>query len=573
MSGDNGGGSWQPVGTGQPSNAAAMRAACAERTAKSGKGYGGKHSENGVEDGPAPPITVSILRAGEEIDVFHRYCQDPNQYFMVGNTTAGLLHPSIGKTDGWTNGRVAENWDVRNYSPNDYNTWVQIQWGHPLWYNRRGHRLDTSVPSMVTQRVMPEQIRQRLAPSEASRQPDLSLVFVRWGGEQPVNPVTEGAGGWGAIGSTPSDNYINGLEEAIWQTCGPTYEIISVFIQGSDELLKVSPALLRHLLKGQNLAALYFLWPISFQDGHEFPAYVDRQLLFQLMVHMEGTGLPTRFPHQSHLYKIFASKEWTAQTCLHPLLRVPLTTQVARQAVAYSPAKAAAQAMAALQRLSEVRSTFNAAVGWEDEKPVPVTKGVAKLGWSWEAMDVTAWKNKQELTSALTSLVEQPGSAVDLVFVQEWVEFDVEIRHFIVEPDLKKPETLKPKAMIYTVFKSKEQGSFRNFDKYDRQRCLQNCFQKDDAALADAESQAQELIVRWLGWLQAQTHELPTVIRFDIMAKRTGPGKANIMTGELTELGGCFLGWPQGPRVVFGAMIRSFFKDPLPPNSTNGICW
>mmetsp|Transcript_4264 Transcript_4264/g.11446 ORF Transcript_4264/g.11446 Transcript_4264/m.11446 type:complete len:569 (-) Transcript_4264:99-1805(-) len=559
-----GGGNWRPNGNG--------------RGGGNGGGGGGKPAHGPVaaaiasgalpEDGviQAPQITVRSLQAGEEVDVFHRYAQDPNGYFMVQHATSGIIHPSIGKTDGWTTARVNETWDVQYFNPADYKTWVEIQWTHPTWYNRRGHKLDVHTPSMITQRVLPEQIRQRHGPSEAQQQPCLTLFHVRWGGEQPVNPVTEGAGGWGQIGATPSDNYINGLEEHIFQTLGPTYEIISCFFQSSDELLKISPPLLRHMLRGQHLAALYFMWPISYQDGHEFPAYVDKARLFELMVQMEATGIPTRFPHQSHLYRIFASKEWTAQMCLHPLLRTPLTTQVARQAIANNPAKAAETAMAALHRLSQTRASWNQQLGWSQEKPVPVQKGVAKLGWSWEAMDVTAWRNKQELTRALANLGEQPGSFVDLVFVQEWVEFDVEMRHFIVEPDLTKPQTMKPKQIVYTVFKSKEQGSFRNFDRYDRTRCLQTCFKNDDAALADAERQAEQLIVRWLEWLQAQSHELPTVCRFDIMARRVAPGKATIMTGELTELGGCFLGWPKGPQVVFAAMLRSCFKDPIHPS-------
>lgn len=92
---------------------------------------------------------------------------------------------------------------MQYYNPQDYQTWVEIQWTHPLWYNRRGHRLDVKNPSMVTQRVMPEQVRR--GKSEAHRSPQLSLFHLRWGGEQPVNPVTEGAGGWGATGSSASD--------------------------------------------------------------------------------------------------------------------------------------------------------------------------------------------------------------------------------------------------------------------------------------------------------------------------------------------------------------------------------
>lgn len=320
------------------------------------------------------------------------------------------------------------------------------------------------------------------------------------------------------------------------------------------------PALLREMAQGQTVGALYFMWPIIFQDGHEFPAYVERDRLFRLMIEMEATSIPTRFPHQSHLYRVFTSKEWTAQMCLHPLLKVPLTTFVSRQSVALDPAKAASGAIKALTNLSRARSMFNEQLGQGSFAATPVLKGVAKLGWSWEAMDVQSWRTKNELQASLTQLLEQPGSLVDLCLVQEWIDFDVEIRHFVVEPDLCNPASLKPKKLIYTVFKSKDQGSFRNFDRFDRKGCLWTTYQNDDEALTDAERQCEELIIRWLQWLQAQSHELPVVMRFDILAKRAAPGRSIVMTGELTELGGCFLGWSQGPKVVFSAMLRAALK-------------
>lgn len=516
------------------------------------------------------------LHAGALVDVFHRYAQDPNGYFMVEHAASGILHPSIGKTDGWTDAVINEFWDARLFNINDFSTWVSIRWCHPKWYNRRGHKLDISQASMITQRVLPDQIRRKDEQSEAQLQPVLTLIHVRWGGDQPVNPVTEGAGGWGQIGSTPSDNYINSWENMVFQTLGPTYEIISAFIQGSEELSKINAPLLRHLVKGQHVSALYFMWPIGFQDGHAFPAYVQREKLIELMLQMEASGITTCFPHPSHIYTIFASKEWTAQTCLHPLLRVPLTVKVARQAIATDSVKAAQDALKALNALSDTRAEWNSLMSgkWQQGPPPkagPVQKGVAKLGWSWEAMDVRAWRNKFELTAALSTLSEQPGSLMDFVFVQEWVDFDVEMRHFVVEADITKPETWKPQKIVYTVFKSKEGGSFTNFDRYERPGCLRECFQNDDAALADAECQAEQLIARWLQWLQAQTHELPVVIRFDILAKYLGPGKATVSTGELTELGGCFLGWQQGPRVVFPAMIRYCFKNPVEQLQNNPV--
>jgi len=350
-------------------------------------------------------------------------------------------------------------------------------------------------------------------------------------------------------------------EDNVFRTLGPNYEIFSAFIQSSEELAKIPPAFIRTLLNGVHHGALYFLWPILFQDGHDYPAYVNRDLEFNLLVRMETAGIPTRFPHASHLYRIFASKEWTTQMCLHPLLQVPLTVAVSRQAIACNSTKAASTAIQALENLSNSRASWSSQLNQQSKPGGPITKGVAKLGYSWEAMDVQVWSNVADLSRSLDSLAHQPGSLVDLVLVQEWVEFDVEMRHFIVEADLADPESVKPKKIVFTIMKEIEDNCFRSFDRFDRKGCLKKCFQNDDAALADAEQQAQNLIWQWLQWLQAQSHELPTVIRFDILAKRVGPGRAAIATGELTELGGCFLGWPQGPQVVFGAMLRSVLKD------------
>lgn len=512
---------------------------------------------------PAPRITVDSLEVGEVVDAFHRYCQDPNGYYMVQHRASGILHPSIGKTDGWTTAKVSRYWSIQQYNPADPQTWVEIQWLHPTWYNRRGHRLDVSKVQMITQRVPAEQIRQKDEASEAQQLPCLSLFQVRWGGERHADPVTEGAGGWGQIGSTPSDNYINGWESAVFNALGPSYEIVSAFIQNSDELALICPQLVRHLLTGQLVGALYFLWPIIFQDGHDYPAYVQRDKLFDLLVRSEGSGIPTRFPHPSHLYRIFASKEWTAQMCLHPLLRVPLTTRVSREAVAANPGKATSGAIQALAQLAATRSSWASSLGQEQSRVFSVQKGVAKLGWSWEAMDVMVWRNKQELQGALCHLLQQPGSLMDHCFVQEWVDFDVEMRHFVVEADLSDPMSWKPKKIVYTVMKNVEDGCFRNFDRFDRGQCLATCFHHDDAALIDAEQQAEELIHRWLQWLAAQSADSPVVVRFDILAKRLGPGRAAVTTGELTELGGCFLGWPEGPSTIFAAMVRSCMR--LPP--------
>ena len=43
------------------------------------------------------------------------------------------------------------------------------------------------------------------------------------------------------------------------------------------------------------------------------------------------------------------------------------------------------------------------------QKRAKIDKGVAKLGFSWEAMDVGHWTDVDTLASVLEELVQQPG--------------------------------------------------------------------------------------------------------------------------------------------------------------------
>jgi hypothetical protein len=409
---------------------------------------------------------------------------------------------------------------------------------------------------MVTQRVLPAQIRLTGDPQEALELPALSMIHVRWGGEYGVDPVTEGVGGWGNIGSTPSDNFINGFDEHVFQGLGPRYETHSIFVQNSAELTKIVPCLLRPLMRAQHRAAFYFLWPIAFQDGHEYSGYVEREKLIYLMTSMESAGISTRFTHPTNLYKVFASKEWTAQMCLVPDYCVPLTTAIPRQLIVQDLHRAAQTGFHAMQKLAEARDAWSG--NFQGQK-TRVNKGVCKLGWSWEARDVMSWTNIDEIKKALAYLGEQAGSHVDHVFLQEWVDFDVEMRHYVVEPDPNNHATWRPRKIVYTVFQNNQSNSFRTFDRFDRAQAIESKFAGDEAAMAHAEKLACQLIKYWMIWLQAQCCELPILTRFDILAKRVGPGRAVVYTGELTELGGCFLGWQEGPKVVFRAMLRSCF--------------
>jgi hypothetical protein len=85
-------------------------------------------------------------------------------------------------------------------------------------------------------------------------------------------------------------------------------------------------------------------------------------------------------------------------------------------------------------------------------------KCVAKLGYSWEAVDVRRCVGRRQLAEALNQLVNQRYSLAESVMVQEWVTFDVELRLFWIDPtpewdDVKnEPKHMPCKKVLYTRF-------------------------------------------------------------------------------------------------------------------------
>ena len=79
--------------------------------------------------------------------------------------------------------------------------------------------------------------------------------------------------------------------------------------------------------------------------------------------------------------------------------------------------------------------------------------------------------------------------------------------------------------------------------------------------MTKAEKRVRSLIARWLVWLRCQSSEPTPCIRMDLLVSRAGPGRSEVHTLELTEMGFSMLAWPDGPRVVFNALVESFFND------------
>ena len=332
-------------------------------------------------------ISATAWKQGDAVEVFYRFEHDGSgdmgdSYFPVLTHDAGLINPRIGQTDSWQQATVLDDYDAARFDPEDRSTWVRVGMSARKWSNRKGVPLDLKDPNNTTVTFVPRDVR---TPNHEA--PLVSFFVCRWGGPYPVPEHSDDGefGGWGDIGTCICDKYIRTFFNVVYGKIGPRYEVYSCFVSQSADMAKLYGPTMSALMKGSVKAGLYFLWPVAWRDCNEgAQGYVEKHALMGAMRTMEASGIPTRHPHPSNLYHVFASKEWTSQLCLAKQFCVPCTTRVNRALILENPRKAAeraADAILALQR-SKYGSTKY------DETTI---KGVAKLGYSWEAQ-VRIWR-------------------------------------------------------------------------------------------------------------------------------------------------------------------------------------
>eukprot|EP00756_Hemistasia_phaeocysticola_P004681 Hpha_TRINITY_DN12949_c0_g1::TRINITY_DN12949_c0_g1_i1::g.164504::m.164504 len=479
-------------------------------------------------------------------------------FASLESPVSGYCTPRIGLTEGWVPGTVRADWTEAAYdpeSPLDTGVCVELVADGFHYRFRHGEACSPgSVPGYECG-IRPDFVHAGEDPPEAA----LTLLVFRWGGTKTCDPVHDGAGGWGATGSMVSDPYIaQFFTTAVLPSLGTRYRAYSIFVTSTEDLKRLhAPTLSRLANETERSAGLYFLWPVNYRSSDAYPGYVGQNEMLNLMSEVEASGVVTRFPHHSHLYRHLLSKDWMAHNCLSGYDGA-LTTKVPIGQIAFDSVTAARKA---------IESMSNLRMG--DGRPWTKTQGVAKMGFAWEATDVRRFEDERQLAERLDSLVHRPMLATaDSVMVQEWVDFTSEFRLFFVDPqpawDSKRggPKLLKPRAVLYTRFREeqKNSGCPTDFERFDRAGCLASCFSSDTHALDDAERQCFELASKCLFWMLTECSEPPPVMRMDFMVRRAGPGAAKVTLCEMTELGGCFLGWERGPRQIWGAVVRSCFR-------------
>ncbi|CAD7968952.1 unnamed protein product [Amoebophrya sp. A120] len=342
-----------------------------------------------------------------------------------------------------------------------------------------------------------------------------------------------------------------------------------------------APAGKIHTDTTDKIASMWLLHPSSFdflsepmyQTGSAYGAgYVEQAPMFDLMRAAERFGIYTAFPHNALLYQQLAAKSWTSGLALDPKFAIPASVNFPRVFVKKDPAQAAEKAVQVLEKIKRKQQRNSRRhvaliddLGREKEKcpssgfwmqddlemessamhqnrnnygqthstTSKITKGVAKLGYSWEALDVKLWNNVREqntntsrkryypLSSALSDLSDSitisnqyVGQAhlLDWILIQEFIPHAVELRLYYLKNELKQ--------VWYTRFdKVKANNEFGDFYYMDESVAI-SYLRGDLTALRQATEKAKIIAEDWLDWLMTQSGEtvIPAV-RFDFFVQ------------------------------------------------------
>ncbi|EER17771.1 hypothetical protein Pmar_PMAR023701 [Perkinsus marinus ATCC 50983] len=485
--------------------------------------------------------SLGDVKAGTKVWVFYQMQKGPRDpaWFAVDTHVQGYNRPQIGWSDRWQPAVVIQDFKETDFNPAKHDTYVKVRYEHRIWFDREQDVLNTTDTRNIEQAYYPGDVRLTSPPT-----PSLSIFVVRWGNPNfgIVNDYDWES--WGEAGSNVSDTYIcHMMQKGIRKVARNDYEVLSAFVTNADDLRKISPLAIRQMLTGRHKAAMYFLWPTAFEDNiSDAGGYIDKDAFFELMVGIEAMGVPTMFPHPSHLLDTIVSKAFYAHLCTIPDLHLPPTTRVSRGHVVASPDSAARLTWERLSALCDMTSG-----GAQKRNPLP-RGAIAKLGYSWEAADVRTCDNIGELSYQMLDLFEQKGCKVDSVFVQQRVPVDLELRMFVVNG--------KVERILYTRFRAvNSAGLFIDFEHETKTvEAAKKWFRGDVPRMQEVERICFHIIDQFYKWMDTESVYGSPANRFDFLVgydRDDGTSGPSVYLGEVGELGFSMVDFPEGPRKVF----------------------
>merc|ERR1712107_48132 len=159
-----------------------------------------------------------------------------------------------------------------------------------------------------------------------------------------------------------------------------------------------------------------------------------------------------------------------------------------------------------------------------------VIRGITKLAFSWEALDVAPWYDVGGLEKSLTDFLHSYEIAGELatlshdtalLIVQDFVKHVLEMRLYVVAGKIEK--------ILYTRMVDTGEGTFGHFEKSSEvDGKVLGWLKGDRKALDDAVRKASALIEKWMIWLEVQTCAPIAAIRFDWYVNIVSEGTAEV---------------------------------------------
>mmetsp|Transcript_152950 Transcript_152950/g.490672 ORF Transcript_152950/g.490672 Transcript_152950/m.490672 type:complete len:567 (+) Transcript_152950:44-1744(+) len=542
---------------------------------------------------PCGKMAVDFFHEADPADLSARYVWQEGWPPALGGAANGGSLPARGtglgprllQSHGWLEGSLLDYDSLEAaaavFDAAKPDTWPRVLPRQDvLFVDGFGKQRPAPVPSL---RVPLDRLRPSTASngSRGGEPPRLSVLLVRWGGRCRIGEgrehEAEGEGGWGKYGAPPSDLYMSSLVKEGFKahpelggssgSVGRNFEMFSLFVGSSTDMSAVIPVAsnIAATLRGEKKASFWMLWPAEWEDFDEtdYAGYVQTQAIFPTMRACEAVGIRSTFPHPADQYELITSKSWMVTLAPRPEAALPAAVFAEAGAVLADPLAAARRALA---ELAAVRAANPFPRGGDGSRPAPsnvngdgtLRKGMVKAGWTWEGRFVLSFTGEKELAKRLEEMLLVDGYLGSRCLVQEWVDFDFEIRLFFLPPGDWAPGTpVRPVRFEYNGWgKPQEEGRPGAFRKLSREKVLKEMWHDDTAALDAAQERAVEISQDLLSWLHESHPAQPVaMVRLDFMLLRLGPGQARVVFGEFCELGACCISWEQGPPTIWRAAI------------------
>lgn len=499
--------------------------------------------ETDDDEGPPMLSASAALRAGTPVWALLRF-KEREAYEVPDDVDTGNWPSCVraGRTDGWFAATLRGDWPAAGSAET-----VEVDLvGH--WVARDG--MDLS-PEERRRWVETSNVALRSASRRRKRPSAYTFVTVRARGV--VAPDYFGPE-WGPAGASVSDEYIEAVVDEQYRRNPKGVEVVALWVDWCllEDVSegKLTKQWARHVVdSGAAAVAAYFMWPTERPPSSQFGEHgvMPAAALFDLMGLFESVGVPTMHPHPLETYRLLVSKRWAAQfsSSASTKLHVANTVVVDRADVVLDADRAAEKALKTLE--------------WYDALSIPKAMeaghvAVLKEPYSWEGKGVRIVDTVAELAAAMRAAGSQTCASQFLV--QRYMPNTFELRVYVIGAFRPRPRL----EFAYTTFEDglDEEGRVGKMVLKSRDKAIAEWLEGDDRErlMKRVEEGAERVVGRWLEILQRMSLMPMPSIRIDFLVSMNC-GAPLLTTLELTEAGFSFLGWNEGPDLVFEALAEA----------------